>query len=68
MLEALGNVIAESCGNLDTIAVPGFGNFTASKRNEYISENEVTGEKTLIPPSITVEFRPSVVLRNRLSR
>lgn len=32
MIEAIGATIAEACGNLDIVAIPGFGNFSAQKR------------------------------------
>lgn len=66
MIETLGAVIAESCSNLDTIAIPGFGNFSATKHDERIEVDPLTMQRTLMPPSITPEFRPSVILRRRL--
>ena len=66
MIESLGGVIAAMCGELDTVAIPGFGNFSASKHDEYIATDPESGERKLCPPMIETEFRTSVVLRKRL--
>ncbi|MBD5346307.1 MAG: HU family DNA-binding protein [Bacteroides sp.] len=68
MIEALGSTIAGMCCNLDTVAIPGFGNFSAAKHDEYVATDPESGERKLVPPAIVPEFRTSVVLRNRLSR
>lgn len=68
MIELLGAIIAANCSDLDTIAIPGFGTFTASKHDEYIVEDTETGRRMLYPPAIVTEFRPSVILRHRLEK
>lgn len=68
MIEALAATIAEACCNLDTVAVPGFGNFSATKHDEYIKEDTSTNQRIMMPPAIEPEFRTSVILRNRLSK
>ncbi len=68
MIETLAATIAEACCNLDTVAVPGFGNFSATKHEEYIKEDHDSDQRILMPPVIEPEFRTSVILRNRLSK
>lgn len=68
MIEAIGATIAEACGNLDIVAIPGFGNFSAQKKDECIVEDPDTKKRNLYPPVIVSEFRASVILRNRLSK
>ena len=60
MAETIKNFIKE----LDEVAIPGFGTFAPIKYDERISHSE-SGEMSLLPPSIEVEFKPSVVVRKR---
>ncbi len=66
-IEGLAAVIKERCGELDTIAIPGFGNFEPVKEDEQITTDLVTGKRILMPPAITLHFRPSALLRKRLA-
>lgn len=68
MTEALGAAIATVCAGLDTAAIPGFGNFTAVKREEEVVTDDVTKKRMLMPPAIVTSFRPSVILRHRLDK
>lgn len=68
MTEALGAVLAARCADLDTVAIPGFGTFAASKHDERVETDPATGRRTLFPPTVTAEFRPSVILRHRLDQ
>lgn len=52
-------------GNL--VAVQGFGQFEPKKKNERISVNPASGERMLVPPKISVAFKPSSVLKDRFS-
>lgn len=65
LLTALTTVVRERCAELDTVAIPGFGNFVPTKHDEYISTDLVTGAKMLLPPEITVKFNPSSLLRKK---
>lgn len=68
LVEGLAVVLREAGSDLDSIAVPGFGTFKSVKTEEKIVADEATGERTLLPPSITMEFQTSIVLRKKLSR
>ena len=62
VIDALGDFCAQG----DSVAIPGFGTFQSVKTDEHIdTDNE--GRRMLIPPSITVEFKSSVVLRKSLN-
>lgn len=65
-LSTIADALASFCGDCDSVAIPGFGTFQTTKRDENISADS-TGKKTLNPPQIEVEFKPSVVLRKILS-
>lgn len=68
LIEGLCNVFKEVGNNLDSVAIPGFGTFKSSKKDEMIVLDEATGERTLFPPVITMEFQPSIVLRKKLAK
>lgn len=68
LAEGLCNVFIEVGNDLDSVAVPGFGTFKSSKRDEIIVVDEATGKRTLLPPAIIMEFQPSIVLRKKLAK
>ncbi len=68
LAEGLCNVFIEVGNELDSVAIPGFGTFKSTKRDELIVTDETTGKRTLLPPAITMEFQPSIVLRKKLAK
>lgn len=66
LMDALCGAIEQSCGALDSVAIPGFGNFEAKKRNERIVVHPSTGKRMLVPPKVTLTFKVSNVLKNRM--
>ncbi len=60
-------VLKDNLGNLDTIAIPGFGEFIPEKQDERIALNKDTGKQMLLPPQITVSFKTSTALRKKIS-
>ncbi|MDE6684982.1 MAG: HU family DNA-binding protein [Duncaniella sp.] len=68
LTDALSKLLTETGSELDSIAIPGFGTFTTVKADESVITDTVTGKRTLMPPSITMTFQPSVVLRKKMSR
>lgn len=66
MVAALGSVITECALAGDSVTFPGFGNFEPKKRNERISVHPATGRRMLVPPKITLSFRPSTLLKQKV--
>lgn len=66
LLDAFTAVVADRCGQLDSIAIPSFGTFEAKKKNERIVVNPSNGKRMLVPPRIAVSFKISNVLKSRL--
>lgn len=66
LVDALISVVKIRCGELDSIAVPGFGTFETKKKLERVVVNPTTGKRMLIPPKIVLSFRPSALLKNKL--
>jgi len=65
-LEAFASIIADRTADLDTVAIPGFGNFTATKHEETISTDLSTGRRMLLPPQIVVNFIPGSMLKKKV--
>ena len=66
LLEAFIATVKNRCGELDSVAIPGFGTFEAKKRLERVSINPATGKRMLIPPKVTLSFKQSALLKNKL--
>ncbi|MDD6228328.1 MAG: HU family DNA-binding protein [Bacteroidales bacterium] len=63
LCEQLGAVIAESLANGDSVAIPSFGSFEPKKRMERVAVHPSTGKRILIPPKLSIMFRPSAMLK-----
>lgn len=66
LLNGFTNVLKDSLSNLDNIAIPGFGEFEALRKEEYISVDDATGKKVLYPPCIEVNFNASSLLKKKM--
>lgn len=56
MVNTLSLILKERAADLDTVAIPGFGNFVAMKKQERIIFDSNDGTRKLMPPEIKVEF------------
>ncbi len=63
LTEALCGVIADIAIAGNRLAIPGFGTFAGVKHEEQIVNDAETGKMLLMPPSITLEFSPSSMLK-----
>lgn len=68
LIDGLAAVIKERCGDLDTIAIPGFGNIEPVKEDEKVVTDPTSGQRLLLPPAITLNFKPSAILRRRIAQ
>lgn len=60
-VEQLNSKLADNA----TIAIPAFGVFQTRKRAERISVNPQTQQRFLVPPKISVNFKPSTILKEK---
>lgn len=67
LIEGLCGEIAKTASNLDSVVVPGFGTFDTKLREERVSVHPASGKHLLVPPRITLTFRQSPVLKQRLN-
>lgn len=66
LIEAFVSVLKDKCVDMDSIAIPGFGTFESKKKLERIVVNPSTGKRMLIPPKISLTFKPSAILKSKL--
>lgn len=66
LMEAFVTTVRERCSELDSIAIPGFGSFETKKKLERIVVNPGTGKRMLVPPKITLTFKPSTLLKSKI--
>ncbi len=66
LLEGLTAVMKECLSDMDTIALPGFGQFEPVKEDERVATDEESGRRMLLPPAIHVRFSPSALLRRKI--
>ena len=62
----LFDIVGECCVQMDTVIVPGFGQFEPKKRKERLTVHPSTGKRLLVPPKLVVGFRPSGVMKSKL--
>ncbi len=65
LTKIVSDSICNYCSQLDAVAIPGFGTFIPEKNDESVVTDYSTGCRTLLPPSINVKFKASVVLRKK---
>lgn len=66
ILAAFAAVVSEKSVELDTVTVPGFGNFVPVKTPERIETDPASGRQMLMPPKISVEFVAGPSLKKHL--
>lgn len=66
LIEGFISVLKDKCDDMDSIAIPGFGTFESKKKFERIVVNPSTGKRMLIPPKISLTFKPSAILKSKL--
>lgn len=67
MLDAFATVLRNAVASRSSIAIPTFGTFMTVKVDEEIITDRVTGHRVMLPPQITVEFKPAAMLRKKLT-
>lgn len=65
--DTLVALIKDSLCTQDTVAVPGFGSFSAVKKDEEVVTDK-NGNRMLMPPSINAEFMVGSRLKKSLAK
>lgn len=67
VLASILETIKSAMSKDDTVQLIGFGSFSVSVRNEREGYNPHTKEKTIIPASKTVKFKPGTALKEAVN-
>lgn len=68
LLRSFGELVAEEVGQGDTISLPGFGTFEPKMREERVALHPATGKRILVPPKLSMTFKPSALLRQKVRK
>lgn len=63
---ALCTAISECVVDEDSVAIPGFGSFEPKKKLERVVVHPSSGKKLLVPPKLTILFKPSALLKQKI--
>ena len=60
------DIIAEQLSAYNVVSIHNFGTLELKKREERISVNPATGQRTLIPPKLVVGYKVSPSLKDKI--
>lgn len=66
LLEHFTKVIADTLESGDIISLPSVGSLESKLRPERYAMHPSTGKKILVPPKLTVVFKPSNILKQKI--
>lgn len=66
LVRALGTIIAERVREGDTVNIAAFGQFEPKMKHERIANHPSSGRKILVPPRLSMIFKPSALLKQRV--
>ncbi len=64
--KALGRLIAEQIVDGNSVTMPGFGTFEPKMRDERITNHPASGRRILVPPKMSMMFRPATLLKQKV--
>ena len=67
LLESILSKITETLANEESVKISSFGSFSVRRKGQRIGRNPKTGEEVPILPRRVLVFRPSQVLKARIS-
>ncbi|MBD8389528.1 HU family DNA-binding protein [Dysgonomonas sp. BGC7] len=68
ILEATVSIINSNMEESNSINIQGFGLFETKKKGERISVNPVSKQRFLVPPKISLAFRPGQTIKDNLKK
>ena len=66
MVEDFGSVITDILKTGDIVAIPTVGTFETKLKAERVALHPSSGKKLLVPPKITINFKPSTLLKQKI--
>ena len=68
LIRSISDILAAAVKQGDMVAVPGFGTFEPKMREERVATHPSTGKKILVPPKLSMVFKPSSILKQRVRK
>ena len=68
VLEATVSIINTNLEDGKSVNIQGFGLFETKKKGERISVNPVSKQRFLVPPKISLAFRPGQTIKDNLKK
>ncbi|MCQ2239354.1 MAG: HU family DNA-binding protein [Bacteroidaceae bacterium] len=59
-------ILSEQLCDGNLVSVQGFGNLEVKKKMERVMVSPITKKRMLVPPKLTVSFKPSISLKDKL--
>ncbi len=66
VISQLCEVISETVVDEDCVVIPSFGSFEPKKKMERVVVHPSSGKKLLVPPRLSLGFKPSTLLKNEV--
>ncbi len=68
MMNSLYDAMGDSFMEGLPVQLPNFGTFEVKKRMERIMINPANGQRMLVPPKLTLSFKPSVLVKDKIRK
>lgn len=68
LFEATVKTIEKELLSNNSVNIQGFGTFEIRKKEERISVNPATKQRMLVPPKLTLAFKPSAILKEQVKK
>lgn len=66
LVQSMTECLAEKVDTETSLSIHGFGNFEVKKKTERTVVNPSSKKRMLIPPKLTIGFKPSNVLKDKI--
>lgn len=66
ILDKVAEIVTDTITQGDSVTIPGFGTFEPKMRAERVATHPSTGKKLLVPPKLSVVFKPSMLLKQKV--
>lgn len=68
LMTTLINIMGECFQEGDAVQLPNFGSFEVKKKQERIIVNPTTGQRMLVPPKLTLAFKPNSMMKDKIKK
>lgn len=65
MSEGIVQILAEQLCNDSDVNIQSFGSFEVKKKNERVVVSPITRQRMLVPPKLTLSFKPNAAIKDK---